>query len=64
MLDDIQGIGKRRKEKLLAHFGSLERLRRASAGQIAAAPDIGPKMADLIHASLHGANGQRAEMKI
>lgn len=52
ILDDIQGIGKRRKEKLLTHFGSVERLRRASAEDIAAAPDIGPKMAELIHSAL------------
>ena len=54
VLDDIQGIGKRRKEKLLAHFGSVERLRRATEAEIAAAPDIGPKLAALIRATLHG----------
>ena len=54
VLDDIQGIGKRRKEKLLAHFGSVERLRRAAEAEIAAAPDIGPKLAALIRATLHG----------
>ena len=54
VLDDIQGVGKRRKEKLLAHFGSVERLRRATEEEIAAAPDIGPKLAALIRATLHG----------
>ena len=54
VLDDIQGVGKRRKEKLLAHFGSVERLRRAAEAEIAAAPDIGPKLAALIRATLHG----------
>ena len=54
VLDDIPGIGKRRKERLLAHFGSVARLRRATAEEIAAAPDIGPKMAALIHAAWHG----------
>ena len=54
ILDDVPGIGAKRKEKLLAHFGSVERLRRASAEALAAAPDVGPKMAVLIHAALHG----------
>ncbi len=54
ILDDIPGIGDRRKAKLLAHFGSVDRLRRATAKEIAAAPEVGPKMAALIHAALHG----------
>lgn len=57
ILDDVPGIGKKRKEKLLAHFGSVDRLRRASAEEIAVAPDVGPKMAALIHAALHGGVG-------
>ena len=54
ILDDIQGIGQRRKEKLLAHFGSLARLRRATKEELGAAPDLGPKMAELVYATLHG----------
>ena len=54
VLDDIAGIGEKRKEKLLAHFGSVARLKRATAEEIAAAPDVGPKMAELIYAALHG----------
>ena len=53
VLDDIPGIGERRKEKLLAHFGSVARLKKASTEEIASAPDVGPKMATLIHAALH-----------
>jgi excinuclease ABC subunit C len=53
VLDDIQGIGDKRKEKLLAHFGSVARLRRATRESLAAAPDIGLKMAELIHVALH-----------
>lgn len=54
ILDDVEGIGQKRKEKLLAHFGSVDRLRRATPDEIAAAPDVGPKTAALIHAALHG----------
>ncbi len=53
ILDDIEGVGGKRKEKLLAHFGSVARLKRATEAEIAAAPDIGPKMAGLIHQALH-----------
>jgi excinuclease ABC subunit C len=54
ILDDIPGIGPKRKGKLLVHFGSVDRLRRASEEEIAAAPDIGPKLAAWIHAALRG----------
>ena len=54
ILDDIPGIGQRRKEKLLAHFGSLARLRRATKEELGAASDMGPKMAELVFATLHG----------
>jgi len=63
MLDDIPGIGAKRKAKLLAHFGSVVRLRKAGVAELAAAPDIGPKMAELIHAVLHppGAGSTKPE---
>ncbi|TAN36827.1 MAG: excinuclease ABC subunit UvrC [Verrucomicrobia bacterium] len=48
-LDDIEGIGTKRKEDLLKHFGSIARLRRASVEEIAAAPGVGPELARLIH---------------
>ena len=58
VLDDIQGIGDKRKEKLLTHFGSVARLRRATLEQIAEAPDIGPQMAGLIYTALHPGDKQ------
>lgn len=61
-LDDIAGIGARRKEVLLRHFGSVARLRRASAAQIAAVPGLGPDLARQIKQALAGgAGGQRVE---
>ena len=47
-LDEIEGIGRKRKERLLAHFGSLLRLKRASPDEIAAVPGIGPLTARMI----------------
>ena len=48
-LDDIDGVGTRRKEDLLKQFGSIARLRRATVEQIAAAPGVGPELAEKIH---------------
>jgi len=53
-LDDIEGIGPKRKEQLLRHFGSVQRLRRASAEEIAAVPGVGSALAAQIHAALGG----------
>ena len=55
ILDDFPGLGAKRKAALLAHFGSIDRLRGASADQIAAAPGIGPKFASQLEAFLSGA---------
>jgi excinuclease ABC subunit C len=47
-LDEIAGIGKKRKAILLSHFGSVRRLRRATPEEIAAVPGIGGEMARVI----------------
>ena len=51
-LDEISGIGDKRKQLLLQHFGSILRLRRATAEEIAAVPGIGPVMAAEIRRQL------------
>ena len=45
VLDEFPGLGNKRKLALLQHFGSIQRLREASAEAIATVPGIGPKMA-------------------
>jgi excinuclease ABC subunit C len=62
VLDDVEGIGAKRKEKLLAHFGSVARLRRATAAELASAPDVGPKLAEAIYAALHGGAAKDGRM--
>lgn len=52
VLDEIPGIGPAKKEMLLKHFGSIARLARAPVEQIAEAPGIGPKTAQLIRTEL------------
>lgn len=51
-LDEVEGIGDRKKEALLAHFGSVDRLRRATEADIAAVPGIGEALAREIKARL------------
>lgn len=52
-LDDIEGVGPERKRRLLEHFGSFARLRRATVAEIAGVPGVGPALAAQIHAALH-----------
>jgi excinuclease ABC subunit C len=48
ILDDCPGINDTRKRALLAHFGSVRRVRRATADEIAAIPGIGPRIASQV----------------
>ncbi len=45
VLDDFPGLGEKRRAALLAHFGSIDKLRAATAEQIAEVEGIGPKFA-------------------
>lgn len=45
LLDDVEGVGEKRKELLLRRFGSVTRLARASEEQIAAVSGVGPVLA-------------------
>ncbi|MDB6127516.1 MAG: excinuclease subunit domain protein [Verrucomicrobia bacterium] len=52
VLDDFEGLGPVRRGALMAHFGSIDRLRRASVEEIQEAEGFGPKMAAELHAFL------------
>ncbi|SER48776.1 excinuclease ABC subunit C [Propionibacterium cyclohexanicum] len=52
VLDSVPGLGQVRRKTLLAHFGSLRTLRRASVEEIAALPGIGPATAAAVVAAL------------
>ncbi|HXF56134.1 MAG TPA: excinuclease ABC subunit UvrC [Actinomycetota bacterium] len=60
-LDDIPGVGEVRKRALIRHFGSLARVRSATVEELASAPGVGPALAGVIHAHLHGGGGARDE---
>jgi excinuclease ABC subunit C len=49
ILDDCPGVSQHRKNLLLRKFGSVKRLRRASAEEIAATDGIGAKLAADVH---------------
>ena len=52
-LDGLRGIGANRKQLLLKTFGSVKRLKSASAEELRRVPGIGPALADAIHRQLH-----------
>jgi excinuclease ABC subunit C len=53
ILDDIEGIGEKRKRNLLAHFGSIEAIKRSSPEEISQVAGISSKLADTIIVSLN-----------
>jgi excinuclease ABC subunit C len=53
LLDDIEGVGPRRRNALLRKFGSVKRLAAASEEEIAATPGIPRSVAANIKAALH-----------
>ena len=54
-LEEIPGVGPKRRKALLTHFGSLARIRAATEEELTAAPGITPDIAHTIHQFLHGA---------
>jgi excinuclease ABC subunit C len=52
-LDTVPGLGETRRKALLRRFGSIKRLRAASAEELAEVPGIGPRTAEAIVAALH-----------
>jgi excinuclease ABC subunit C len=48
VLEEIPGIGDKRKRALLTHFGSLKRIRAASMEEIAALPGFNRELADRV----------------
>lgn len=52
ILDDVPGIGPKRKRALLRRFGSLKRLREASVEEIASVPGMSRSAAEAVHEAL------------
>ena len=52
MLDEIEGVGEKRKERLLKRFGSVARLRKAAEEEIAKVPGVGAAVARIVKETL------------
>ncbi|RME11836.1 MAG: excinuclease ABC subunit UvrC, partial [Ardenticatenia bacterium] len=52
-LEDIPGIGPKRRARLLRHFGSIEAIRRASVDELAAVPGMTRAVAELVKRTLN-----------
>ena len=52
-LDDVPGLGPKRRKQLVKEFGSVAKVKQASVEDIAALPGFGPKLAQLIHDALN-----------
>ncbi|MEU7837113.1 excinuclease ABC subunit UvrC [Nonomuraea sp. NPDC049129] len=53
-LDTVPGLGPARRQALLKHFGSVKKLREATAAEMCEVPGIGPAIAEVIASTLKG----------
>lgn len=52
-LDEIEGVGPKRKKALLRHFGSVKKVREASLEELCAVPGLPRSVAERIYQQLH-----------
>lgn len=52
-LEDVPGIGPKRKKALLTHFGSLRKVQEATIEELAAVPGVGASAAQAVYERLH-----------
>ncbi|MFH1407192.1 MAG: helix-hairpin-helix domain-containing protein, partial [Candidatus Omnitrophota bacterium] len=52
-LDEIKGIGEKRKRELLKHFGSVEAIKKATAEELMKAPSMNKKSAEAVLKYFH-----------
>ncbi|MEC8379601.1 MAG: excinuclease ABC subunit UvrC [Myxococcota bacterium] len=53
-LDELPGIGPKRRKALIQHFGGVRAVLEADSAALSAVPGIGASMAHQIHSALHG----------
>ena len=64
LLDDVPGLGEVRRKTLLKHFGSLKKLREATAEEIAMVPGIGPQTATAIKEAVETSAATRKTVSV
>jgi len=64
VLDTVPGLGAKRRQDLLKHFGSLKKIRQASVEELQAVSGIGPKMAQTIYHTLSEESPTNEEGKL
>lgn len=52
-LDDIPGVGDKRRAALIQHFGSVSQIKKATVEEIHAVKGVSKQVAELIYATLH-----------
>lgn len=53
LLEDIPGVGAKRRRELLRHFGGMQEVRKASVDELTKVPTISKKIAEDIYSSFH-----------
>jgi excinuclease ABC subunit C len=56
VLEDIPGIGPKRRKQLQMHFGSVKKLQAATMAEIATAPGMNPRLAEIVYDHLHASD--------
>ena len=59
VLDTVPGLGTAKQKALLAHFGSLKKVRAATVEELAQVKGVGPVLAQAIHATVNAAGQQQ-----
>ena len=63
VLDDVPGVGPKRKRQIMRHFGSLKRLKAASEEEIAAVPGVPAEVADSVWQTLRAWDAEAARRR-
>ena len=60
VLDDIPGLGPKRRKQLVSAFGSVAKVKEAGVEQLAELPGFGPALAQKIYDTLHMEDGKNS----
>lgn len=63
ILEDIPGVGERRRKNLMLRFGSIESIRKASMEELMKTPSVDRKAAASIHKYFHGDSKESGDAK-